>query len=144
VKRPVNAPGFGIERIDVAIVASHKYSAAHDTRLTVGGIPSGKSECPFQFQLRDLLGAETGGLSILKASITTIGSPSIPRATVGGIHKIRMGGTAIRHLFGAAFVGQIQRAAPQILCHLPPLLVRKRLCGVLFLDHFLNQTLEID
>jgi heme-degrading monooxygenase HmoA len=73
--------------------------------------------------LWDLAGAEAGGLSILRASIATVSSPSIPRGGTGWIGKISPGGAAIGHLLCTPSVGQIQGPAAQVLRHLPLLLV---------------------
>src|SRR5437879_3078975 len=55
VECPENASRLCAQRIDSALITSHKHSAAGHGGLAKGTSDSGKAERPFQLQLRHLL-----------------------------------------------------------------------------------------
>ena len=75
--RPVQAAGFGIERINTALERTDKHPAANHGRL---GDPKihGQPKHPFDLQLGNLGGAEPGGLGGLEAGVEGIDAPAVP------------------------------------------------------------------
>ncbi len=53
LKRPVDAPGGGVDRIEIARIGTNKDPAIHDRRLPVGRISRGKSKRPLQLEPRN-------------------------------------------------------------------------------------------
>ena len=81
-KRPVAAAGGGIERIDGAVRRAEKQAAVCDCGLPVRNRGIGNPEGPFQFQLGNLRGSESGGLCGLEARVFQIDSPAVPSRDV--------------------------------------------------------------
>src|SRR5262245_24670704 len=62
LEAPGDASAFRIERVDVARIGPEKHAAAGNRRLAVHRSGVRYSECPLQFEIRDLGGAETCSL----------------------------------------------------------------------------------
>src|SRR5438034_4231764 len=77
LKRPLGAAALRVESIDEAAIAAGEDAAADDRGIPVRLRAAGKSERPFEFQLRDVRGgqARLG----LKPRIAGVHAPAIPR-----------------------------------------------------------------
>src|SRR5262249_55124009 len=77
-KRPVDAAGLRIERVNESIVAADEHASGSDSRLRACGFSLWKCESPLQFQIGDLGSSEACGCCGLEASILCVASPSVP------------------------------------------------------------------
>src|SRR5208282_6125707 len=97
-----------IERIDVAVVAADEDAPGRNSRLSVRCIALRKSECPFQLQLGNLFGAESGCLAVLETRVLAIRAPSVPRSAGRRVCERRIPCAPIGHLLRAACFRQIE------------------------------------
>lgn len=79
---PVNATGPRVDRIDLARRAADEHAPAHDCRLRVGLVRIVVSECPPQFELGNVLGAQSRHRRRLKTMLRLVDSPAIPMRPV--------------------------------------------------------------
>ncbi len=98
LKRPIHAACRGIERIDSARIDANENAASRNCRLAISLFNAGKSESPFQFQLRHLRGGKTCGLGGLKTCVgRRVVSPAVPGRFCGNIAERRIARALVLH-----------------------------------------------
>ena len=89
IDHPVDATALRIERVNLSRHASNKNAPAHHGRLCICLIRARISKCPFQFQPRDLRGAQPSHLRRLESVLRRIHAPTVPMRLVGARTKRR-------------------------------------------------------
>ena len=97
---PVQAPGFRVERVDVAGVRRHIQPPVVDG-LAVQRRRARKPERPLQLQARHLSGRQPGGRARLEPRVPVVDAPAVPGRRVR-LADLRMTRTRVRHLLGRA------------------------------------------
>src|SRR4030095_9353956 len=81
LEEPVDATGFGAERVDIAALAADEDTAADDRGLGVGVGVAGKSERPFHLQPWYSSG-RYAGRTALKPRVVVVLAPAVPGRSV--------------------------------------------------------------
>src|SRR6516225_8422727 len=82
-ERPIGAAGAGVQRVDSAVGAAEVEAAAYGGDLRGDADRIGKSECPLDLKLGNILSTEPGGSGRLKAAVRRIDAPSVPPVEIG-------------------------------------------------------------
>src|SRR5215468_11182544 len=102
MKGPINASSLRIERVNVTCIAAEENAARDDGRLGMHFRCFRHAKRPFEFQLGNLSGRQTGRARRLESRILVAGTPAVPGGTARGIRHRWIGGAGIRHLLEIA------------------------------------------